>query len=207
MKDKDGITAQLTAIYDAATKQREDSRARFKESGRANHKFTEDLFSIYAAESKAINKAAFVEAVTLLQAHSSDHLPILAAIYFHDAYRRQGQIVAILESKSDLRKLASDRREQLARERALRKETREQLLWAKELIAREKQARRKGADMLHQEHRAIKADVFAWLDANTVKFKSNEAAATAIERQAPIAHVTARDWYKEWKKLQSASRP
>lgn len=68
------------------------------------------------------------------------------------------------------------------------------------------QARRKGADAIHVENRSMKADVFVWLDSQS-KFKSNESAATAITKQQPIAHVTARDWYKEWKKLRSASTP
>jgi hypothetical protein len=68
------------------------------------------------------------------------------------------------------------------------------------------QARRKGADAIHTENRAMKAEVFQWLDAQT-KFKSIESAAMAISKQQPIAHVTARDWYKEWKKLRSASTP
>jgi hypothetical protein len=58
----------------------------------------------------------------------------------------------------------------------------------------------------HTENHAMKADVFQWLEAQG-KFKSNEAAAMAITKQQPIAHVTARDWYKEWKKLRSASTP
>jgi hypothetical protein len=52
----------------------------------------------------------------------------------------------------------------------------------------------------------MKKDVFAWLDLQP-KFKSIEAAAMAITKQQPIAHVTGRDWYKEWKKLRSASTP
>lgn len=67
-------------------------------------------------------------------------------------------------------------------------------------------ARRKGADAIHAEHRSMKADVFRWLDSQP-KFKSIEAAARAITKQQPIAHVTGRDWYKEWKKLRSASTP
>jgi hypothetical protein len=59
----------------------------------------------------------------------------------------------------------------------------------------------------HAEHRGMKEDVFVWLDAQQGNFKSNEAAASAITKQQPIAHVTARDWYKEWKKLRSAGTP
>lgn len=58
----------------------------------------------------------------------------------------------------------------------------------------------------HTENHAMKSEVFQWLDSQA-KFKSNEAAALAITKQQPIAHVTARDWYKEWKKLRSASTP
>lgn len=68
------------------------------------------------------------------------------------------------------------------------------------------QARRKGADAIHAENRSMKADVFAWLDSQP-KFKSIESAATAITKQQPIAHVTGRDWYKEWKRIRSASTP
>ena len=67
-----------------------------------------------------------------------------------------------------------------------------------------KKAPTENAHKRHAEHRAIKADVFKWLDSQP-SFKRNEAAATAITRQQPIAHSTARDWYKEWKKLRSAS--
>ncbi len=58
----------------------------------------------------------------------------------------------------------------------------------------------------HTENHAMKSEVFQWLESQS-KFKSNEAAAMAITKQQPIAHVTARDWYKEWKKLRSASTP
>ena len=72
----------------------------------------------------------------------------------------------------------------------------------KEKLDNFKQARRKGSDAIHAENRAMKADVFQWLDSQP-KFKSIEAAATAITKQQPIAPVTARDWYKEW----AVSRP
>lgn len=64
-----------------------------------------------------------------------------------------------------------------------------------------------GANARHAENRSMKIEVFSWLDFQTVQFKSNEAAAMAIVKQQPIAHVTARDWYKEWKKLRSAGKP
>lgn len=68
------------------------------------------------------------------------------------------------------------------------------------------QARRKGANALHAENRLIKAEVFAWLDSQP-PFRFIETAATAIIKQQPIQHSTARKWFKEWKKLQSASTP
>ena len=70
---------------------------------------------------------------------------------------------------------------------------------------------RKGADAIHQENRAMKAIVFKWLDDNGATYegrgkgKGIEAAARAIAKQQPIVHATARDWYKQWKKLHPAS--
>lgn len=77
-------------------------------------------------------------------------------------------------------------------------------------IAMEKTVRttiaKQAANARHEETRSMKAAVFTWLDSQP-KFKSIESAAMAITKQEPIAHVTARDWYKEWKKLRSASTP
>ena len=53
----------------------------------------------------------------------------------------------------------------------------------------------------------MKADVFVWLDANMVNFKSMDKAAEAVIKQQPIAFRTARDWVGEWKKLRSAGTP
>jgi hypothetical protein len=72
--------------------------------------------------------------------------------------------------------------------------------------AQRSKSAQKAAIHRHEENHAMKADVFQWLDLQA-KFKSNEAAAMAITKQQPIAHVTARDWYKDWKKLRSASTP
>ena len=59
----------------------------------------------------------------------------------------------------------------------------------------------------HTENRAMKANVFVWLDTNMAKFKSMDAAAEAVANQNPIAFRTARDWVGEWKKLPSTGRP
>ena len=57
----------------------------------------------------------------------------------------------------------------------------------------------------HTENHAMKSEVFKWLDANMVNFKSMDSAAEAITKQQPIKFRTARDWTGEWKKLRSAS--
>ena len=59
----------------------------------------------------------------------------------------------------------------------------------------------------HSENHAMKADVFVWLDANMLNFKSMDAAAQAITKQQPIAFRTARDWVGEWKKVRSTGTP
>jgi hypothetical protein len=64
---------------------------------------------------------------------------------------------------------------------------------------------RAAARSSHEESRLLKVEVFAWLVENRVKFKSKEKAATAVERQQPIAHRTALKWITEWEKLPSAS--
>ena len=64
------------------------------------------------------------------------------------------------------------------------------------------------ASKSHNEHRAMKAQVFEWLDANMSQFKSMDAAAECVAGKiVPIKWRTARDWIGEWKKLRSASRP
>jgi hypothetical protein len=68
------------------------------------------------------------------------------------------------------------------------------------------QARRKGADALHAGSRAMKAEVFAWLDSQPA-FESIESAAAAIVKQQPIRHGTGRNWYKQWKQQRSGSTP
>lgn len=56
------------------------------------------------------------------------------------------------------------------------------------------------ASQRHAENRAMKQDVFAWLDANMPNFTSMDAAAEAIAgKVAPIKFRTARDWVGEWK--------
>lgn len=66
---------------------------------------------------------------------------------------------------------------------------------------------KRGAVVRHTENRAMKADVFAWLDANMANFKSMDAAAQAATKQQPIAFRTARGWTGEWKKVRSTGTP
>ena len=64
-----------------------------------------------------------------------------------------------------------------------------------------------GANAIHAENRAMKKDVFAWLDANMPNFKSMDSAAEAIAgKVAPVKFRTARDWVGEWKKLRSTGK-
>lgn len=66
---------------------------------------------------------------------------------------------------------------------------------------------KKGADKRHEEHRAMKMDVFKWLDSNMVEFKSMDKAAEYIAKNlVPVAFRTARVWVGEWKKLRSAGK-
>lgn len=61
------------------------------------------------------------------------------------------------------------------------------------------------ADKRHEENRAMKAEVFAWLDENLSSFPSMDKAAEAIAAKVvPIAFRTARKWIDDYKKLRSA---
>jgi hypothetical protein len=54
----------------------------------------------------------------------------------------------------------------------------------------------------------MKADVFAWLDANMSKFESmDEAAGEIAGKLVPIKWRTARDWITAWKKERAAGTP
>ncbi|MBS7350188.1 MAG: hypothetical protein KIG95_08565 [Comamonas sp.] len=67
-------------------------------------------------------------------------------------------------------------------------------------------APRKGAEKRHQENRAMKADVFKWLEKNMSSYKSMDKAAEHIAKNVvPVAFRTARAWVGEWKKLRAAS--
>ena len=64
-----------------------------------------------------------------------------------------------------------------------------------------------GANAIHAENRAMKQDVFAWLDTNMPNFKSMDSAAEAIAgKVAPVKFRAARDWVGEWKKLRSTGK-
>lgn len=61
-----------------------------------------------------------------------------------------------------------------------------------------------GVTARHQENRALKQDVFTWLDANPPKHRGKDAAATAIAGGiVPVAFRTARRWIDEWEKLRA----
>ena len=64
-----------------------------------------------------------------------------------------------------------------------------------------------GLDARHSENRKMKADVFAWCDANMHKYKSMDSAAEAIAgKEVPVTFRTARSWIAAWKKSQSTGR-
>lgn len=66
----------------------------------------------------------------------------------------------------------------------------------------------RGADARHIENRAMKMDVFKWLDDNRMKFESKNSAARAIAGViVPVTIETTRTWISQWEKLESAGRP
>ena len=71
-----------------------------------------------------------------------------------------------------------------------------------------KERQRAAASKLNTENRAIKQDVFLWLDANPPKPRGKSAAATAIAgKVAPVVFTTALKWVNEWEKLRSTGTP
>lgn len=63
---------------------------------------------------------------------------------------------------------------------------------------------RKNALLRHAENHAMKEEVFAWLDQNMHRYKSMDAATSAIAGvEVPAAWRTVREWVTQWKKLRS----
>jgi len=65
---------------------------------------------------------------------------------------------------------------------------------------------RAAANIRHVENRAMKADIFAWLDANmTVEMSMDKATDQMMEAKlVPVTSRTIRGWVGEWKKLRPA---
>lgn len=77
-------------------------------------------------------------------------------------------------------------------------------LLPKAFEAGKKSLAKAGASATHAETRAMKQDVFAWLDVNPPKPRGKSAAATAIAAKvAPVVFTTALKWVNEWEKLRS----
>ena len=77
-------------------------------------------------------------------------------------------------------------------------------LLPKAFQAGQKKFAKAGVTARHQENRALKQDVFTWLDANPPKPRGKDAAATAIAGGiVPVAFRTARRWIDEWEKLRA----
>ena len=74
---------------------------------------------------------------------------------------------------------------------------------------RDSERAKAGAHSAHAENRAMKQDVFDWLDENFSTQKSMDAAADTIKelKLVPMMWRTIRDWVGEWKKLRSTGTP
>lgn len=69
-------------------------------------------------------------------------------------------------------------------------------------------AARRGAKKRHAEHHSLKADVFAWLDANFADCKNMRDAADRIAgKVVPLEWPTVRSHVTAWNKLRSAGKP
>jgi hypothetical protein len=101
-------------------------------------------FEISARMCSGYRKAAFENAVAFFASVPSEAMPRLAALMFYSW--RVG--------------------ERYEKRQADRLRT---AFIAESELAKIKQAGKKGADVRHAEHRAMKTDVFAWLDANPPK--------------------------------------
>ena len=64
-----------------------------------------------------------------------------------------------------------------------------------------------GAAAKNAENRAMKNDVFAWLDKNMTNQSMDSAALDIAGKIVPMKFRTVRDWITEWKKLRSAGTP
>ena len=125
------------------------------------------------------------------------------AAYRNEAFSALEQSVQIAQESVTLLEAERQRNEAL-------KELQSKLvnLLPKAFQAGKRTLAKAGVTARHQENRAIKQDVFAWLDTNMPNFKSMDSAAEAIAgKVAPVKFRTARDWVGEWKKLRSTGTP
>lgn len=183
---------QLKSIFDAAADEVEALRCNRIELLRQGQEAPS--LSTFQEQRRAITRNSMEQARQLLSVLSNTDLINFAALCFaqyHDTHRQaiktKERSLSVTKSFASLLDRVGNRE--------------------KSLKDRLKKARRKGAIVRHAETRQIKADVFVWLDSLTSEFKSTEAAARAIVKQQPIAHDTARKYFKEWKNLRSASTP
>lgn len=76
---------------------------------------------------------------------------------------------------------------------------------AAEVLVMRQVQQQKAASKRHAENRAMKKEVFTWLDENMHRFPSFDKVATEISQKvAPIGFRAARDWVGDWNKLRSA---
>lgn len=186
------MKAQLKQIFDAAADEVEAlSRKRVELLSKG-----EDIPSQSASQEqrRVITQISMEQARQLLSGISDTDLINFAALCFAEYHHAEK------ESRIYRGNFIALGREGMSRLRIIKERD-------KLFENRLKKARSKGATARHAETRAIKADVFAWLNSLTSEFKSIEAAARAITKQQPITQGTARKYFKEWKNLRSASTP
>ena len=170
-----------------------------KDLGLVDEKTMSAVLSARTEKRQQIMSKARREAFLVLSALKRDELIVLAAHFGSVFYRHKYPTKHSIAVEERSRKRREEQHEEIKRNR-------EELMLLRQKARKAKDDRRKGADILHAENRVMKAEVFIWLDAQP-KFKSIESAAAAITKQQPITHVTGRAWFKEWKKLRSASTP
>ena len=205
LEERNEFTKNLEKIYDAARKKVDRLRQKRRETFRANQTIEE--VSVHIAEKRAVVRKAHNKIFAHIENVESAYLPTLATRYFHELSNLRHEVIALKQSTESLRVELIEKARRLRHELTKRSELRDQLQDAKLQLRTAKLDRQKGAAIKHKENRAMKAEVFLWLDENRSNFKSMDKTAEAVTKQQPIAFRTARDWVGDWKKQGHASTP
>lgn len=205
LEERNEFTLRLGEIYASARQKIE--LLRDERTAARRKKLELEEFSVHVEETRALQRLAFNEILGHLRNFDSASLPTLTALYFHELSNLKYEVTALKESRIELRNELDEKRRRLREEVTKRREIKDQLMDAKFKLRSAKLDRQKGAAIKHKENRAMKAEVFEWLNENRSKFKSMDKTAEAITKLQPIAFRTARDWVGDWKKLRSAGTP